>query len=150
MKSPCKTVLAWLIGGVAGVCGNALVCAAPFAHAETTSIPAIEHQGRVDYVSGGVSLDESTALRAQASKWPLTMEFIGAGGEYLSDVKVVLLNSQDQIVLDTLAQGPYLLVRVPPGNYTARVTHTGQSQSRQFNVAGQGGTRLRFTWVKQK
>lgn len=150
MRSTRKTASAWIAACAFGALGASAVCTPAFAQSDATALPAIQHQGSVDYVSGGVGLDESKALRAQASKWPLTMEFIGPGSEYMSDVKVTLTNSKGETVLDTTAQGPYLLARIPPGNYTAHVTHAGQDQSRQFNVAGQGGSRLRFTWMTQK
>lgn len=40
-------------------------------------LPQIQHQGSIDYVSGGVGLDESTALKQAARTWPLALRFTG-------------------------------------------------------------------------
>src|SRR5271163_3210188 len=66
-------------------------CAVPFAaHAQddTGGLPQPLHQGDVTFVTGGVGLDESQALRTEAPRWPLSMRFTGAGADYLADVHV--------------------------------------------------------------
>lgn len=77
-------------------------------------LPDVQHHGDVGFVSGGVGLDESTAFQRSESSWPLALRFTGAGGEYLSDVHVSVLDAQGGEVLKTDARGPYMLVRLKP------------------------------------
>src|SRR5215469_4507634 len=50
-------------------------------------LPQVQQQGGVEFVSGGVGLDESKALQAARSQWPLSLRFTGSNAEYLADVR---------------------------------------------------------------
>ena len=112
-----------------------------------TGMPQVDHQGDVSFVSGGVGLDESHALQRAAHQWPLSMRFTARTGEYLADVHV-RISGRGSDVLDTTSRGPYMLVRVPPGRYTIRVSHNGMEQTRTVNVRGNGSARASFTWQR--
>ncbi|GEM_PF-5708999 len=38
-------------------------------------LPPLQTVGAVSYLNGGIGLDESNALKAEGSKWPLTLVF---------------------------------------------------------------------------
>lgn len=112
-------------------------------------MPQIQHQGSVSYVSGGVGLDESTALKSAAHRWPLAMRFTGPTSDYLSDVHVRILGAGGASMLAADSQGPYMLVKLPPGRYTVHARYKDQEQTRAVTVTGKPGARADFHWNMQ-
>ncbi|MGI4813167.1 MAG: carboxypeptidase regulatory-like domain-containing protein [Janthinobacterium lividum] len=109
-------------------------------------MPETQQQGDVSFVSGGVGLDESHALRAAAGHWPLSLQFIGPGREYVSDVRVRITDGQGNEVLNTDSHGPYMLVRLHPGHYTIHAKHGDAEQTRTVDVSGAGSAKASFSW----
>ena len=100
-------------------------------------LPPEQIQGKVSYITGGVGQEEAAAMRLQAPRFPLSLEFIKAAkpnAEFLSGVNVTIKDQQGQTVLSTVSEGPILLARVPPGKYTVTVLAQEQGQAKQRNV----------------
>ena len=112
-------------------------------------MPPIQHEGSVSYVSGGVGLDESTALKSAAHQWPLALRFTGPTADYLADVHVKIFGASNDQVLATDAKGPYMLVKLPPGRYTVHATYKDQEQTRAVSVSSKPGARADFHWNTQ-
>lgn len=112
-------------------------------------MPQIQHQGSVEYVSGGVGLDESTALKRAASHWPLALRFTGPTADYLSGVHVSIGGAGDTATLDAESNGPYMLVKLPPGRYTVHARYKDQEQTRTVTVSSHPGAHADFHWNTQ-
>ncbi|HEX7685856.1 MAG TPA: carboxypeptidase-like regulatory domain-containing protein [Trinickia sp.] len=112
-------------------------------------MPQVQHQGDVSYVSGGVGSDESTALKSAQHQWPLAMRFTGPGGDYLADVHVRIVGPHDAEVLKADSRGPYMLVKLPPGQYTVHARYKDEDQTRRVNVTKRPGARADFRWNMQ-
>lgn len=112
-------------------------------------MPQVQHQGDVAYVSGGVGIDESTALKSAARSWPLALRFTGPGADYLADVHVRIVGPQDAELLKVDSRGPYMLVKLPPGRYTVHARYKDEDQTRQVNVGKTPGARADFHWNMQ-
>lgn len=116
----------------------------------TTGLPTVREQGGVSYLSGGIGLDQSGAIRAEARHWPLELMFVRANGEYLADVGVRITDRKGNDVLNTRARGPYMLVRLRPGTYTVNASvDGGRSQKRTVTIANGGHARANFSWAAQ-
>jgi len=111
-----------------------------------TGMPQEQRQGDVTYVSGGVGLDESTALRRAQRQWPLTLRFTGPESAFVANVAVRIVDAKGATVLDTTSKGPYMLVRLRPGRYTVHASYSGVDRSRTVTVAGNGSARASFAW----
>ncbi len=109
-------------------------------------MPQSERQGDVEYVSGGVGLDESKALQGAQRQWPLSLRFTGPTAEFLADVRVQITDAHGNNVLDTTSRGPYMLVRLRPGRYTVHASHNGVDKSSSVTVSGNGSARAAFVW----
>lgn len=109
-------------------------------------MPQVQQQGGVEFVSGGVGLDESKALQAARSRWPLSLRFTGRNAEFLADVHVQIVDAHGASVLDTTSRGPYMLVRVRPGRYTVHVSHNGINKTSAVTVGSNGSARASFIW----
>ncbi|MEM5340949.1 carboxypeptidase regulatory-like domain-containing protein [Paraburkholderia azotifigens] len=112
-------------------------------------LPQVQQQGDVSFTSGGVGLDESKALLAAQSQWPLSLRFTGPGSDYLSDVKVKIVDSHGGSVLDTTSRGPYMLVRLRPGRYTVHAAYKDNDQTKPVNIPAKGTAKAAFYWGTQ-
>lgn len=113
------------------------------------ALPEMQHQGSVEFVSGGIGSDQSMAFKEAMSKFPLAMTFdeLEQGkGDYLANVKVMIHDGHGATVLDTTAQGPFLLVKLPEGKYQVKATFKDETQTRDVMVGKKGSEHLMFTW----
>jgi hypothetical protein len=113
-----------------------------------TGMPPTEQQGDVSFVSGGVGLDESTALRRARRQWPLSLLFTGPQSAYVANVKVQITGANNASVLDTTSHGPYMLVRLPPGRYTVNATYSDVTRRQTVNVRGNGSAHATFSFPR--
>ena len=113
------------------------------------ALPAEKSSHGAAYVSGGIGLDESTALKAARADFPLTVEiFATADGrnEYTAAVPLTITRPGGEVVFDSMTEGPYTLIKLPPGSYVVKATHGGKAQARQVRIGAQGGARASFVF----
>lgn len=112
-------------------------------------LPPVQQQGSVQYVSGGIGLDESEAMKAAAKDYPLALTFAAqrdGQADYVANVAVTISDAHGKSVLQTTAEGPYMLVKLPAGNYKISATYNGQAQQREVSVQNTGTARAVFEW----
>lgn len=97
----------------------------------------------VPYVSGGVGLDEREAMQGMASQYNLKLEFALSEGNYLGDVRVTL---RGPVSLDAVSEGPWFLVRVPPGTYSVTAESAGMAKTQSVTVGKDGQKTVVFRW----
>lgn len=88
--------------------------------------------GAVPFTSGGVGETERAQMDEASRAYNLRVVMARPTGEYLSGVRVNIHNAQGAAILSTVTEGPWLLVRLPPGTYTVQAA-TGD-QTRQAAV----------------
>ncbi|MEF9964139.1 MAG: carboxypeptidase regulatory-like domain-containing protein [Comamonas sp.] len=105
---------------------TAVLCAALLsatgAHAQH---PALQKAGDLQYVCGGIGIDESTAMRAAMKDYPLSLLFATQSGDYLAKIQVVIEGEKGAQVGQFEAQGPVCLVRLDAGRYTVKASAEG-------------------------
>ncbi|MES2104872.1 MAG: carboxypeptidase regulatory-like domain-containing protein [Pseudomonadota bacterium] len=138
---------------LAGAIAVAGVVAAQGAYAGTgdsgSGLPAVTHQGSAVFLSGGIGLDESIAMQRAARNYSLEMEFLDRAvprDEYTANVHVKVENAQHAVVLDTVAQGPFLLARLPDGHYRVQASQAGVSKQQDV-VLKDGGPQQKLVFV---
>jgi hypothetical protein len=100
----------------------------------------------VTFVSGGVSSDAVDRLRSMERDFNLKMVFALSNGEYLADVRVQVVDPANRVVLDTLAEGPWLLAKLPAGSYQVNATYGRATERRLVAVAPASLKTLDFRW----
>lgn len=115
--------------------------------AAPTGMPTVKQAGNISYVTGGVGLDESHALRAAAPQWPLELLFAGPGSDYLSDVHVDVTGGGGSVFQAT-ADGPYMLVKLPPGDYVVHASYKGNEKTQAIKIGG-AHQKASFRWTTQ-
>ncbi|MBK8752711.1 MAG: carboxypeptidase regulatory-like domain-containing protein [Candidatus Competibacteraceae bacterium] len=112
-------------------------------------------QVRIDqgirYITGGVGEGERAELNALSNQFNLRLMFAMQGsGEYLSAVRVNILDSHGGSVLSVESKGPWFLAQLPPGDYVVEASATDQAsqqpQRKTAHIEGSGQSRLDFYW----
>lgn len=117
--------------------------------APLSALPATQKQGEISYLSGGIGLTEANAIKHVAKRYPLELEFVLKAkpkDEYLADVKVNIKDAHGKVVLDTTADGPFLLAQMPAGKYTISADRDGKVEHRRIEIAAKEHQRLVFAW----
>jgi hypothetical protein len=119
-------------------------CVAPATAATQTPsgawIDLTPHQyNGMSAVSGGITIDESTAAKRMAPQYPLRVVLSGRGGAYQVADRMTVLRG-DRVMAEIADAGPWLLMDMPPGRYTLRGEFEGRTLTRTVNVGGTGTT----------
>lgn len=81
--------------------------------------------------SGGVGADE----REAAPRGDLKVILSQSNGKYITDCEVAIYDENGEAVLKTLAEGPWVIIDLPAGNYSVvAMRFNGQVQSTRFSV----------------
>lgn len=112
-------------------------------------------QARTDqgirYISGGVGEGERTELNSLSDQFNLRLLFAMQGsGEYLSAVRVNILDKQGTSVLNIESKGPWFFAQLEPGDYIVEASATDQGQPlahrQTTHIEGSGQSKLDFYW----
>jgi len=105
-----------------------------------------QQQNGINYLSGGIGLDESRAIQ-QSAGYNLHMTFaVGAQNLYTSDVDLVVQKATGQPVLNLNQIGPLVYAQLPPGKYTVVATRNGEVRRDVANVGSGAASNLVFHW----
>ncbi|MDD2811233.1 hypothetical protein [Rhodoferax sp.] len=114
-----------------------------------TNLPPVHRSGNIEYMTGGVGVDESTAIQSASRKWPLTLEFAIKDKEradFAADVNVVVSDAKNHSALHVKSGGPFVLARVKPGKYMVAATLAGKTLQKQVVVTSGAPTKVEFLW----
>ena len=112
-------------------------------------MPPLKTQGAVQYVTGGIGEAEYVSMRQAQCKFPLALEFARKAAHhdtYIADVEVSVTDEAGRSVLAVRSDGPYLLAKLPDGEYTVRATYFGHTLERTVKVAAHASARTVFVW----
>ena len=115
-------------------------------------LPALQHYGSVEYLTGGFGQDESTALKEAMEQYPLALTFASSAegrSAYVSGVRVVIRDRDDVTVLNVESEGPYLLARLPAGQYQIFATYRHKTLPRHITLSSSETTRVVFDWPRE-
>lgn len=115
-----------------------------------SNLPSTQQLGQVTYLSGGIGLDQSEAIKQVMKDYSLTLTFVGTtrnGNEYLAGVPVVITDAHGQTVLDVASAGPYVLAMLPDGRYTIAATYRGKTERRTVSISTTQHVRQVLSWV---
>lgn len=127
----------------------AMMFATPAFSADSSALPAEVVQGNVRYVSGGVGEQAAAAFKQAAAKYPLELLFAQKASPndvYLAGVKVTVRDRAGKVVLDAVADGPYLLATMPAGRYQVEADHEGVVKRQAVEIVSGKHQRVVFVW----
>jgi hypothetical protein len=146
-----KTALALIFFGIVGSPGFAQSNPDPsFANG---TLPSLQSQGQIEFLSGGIGKEQSDAILGEGRSWPLMLELAqgdAPDAAYISDVQVTIKDRSGNTVLDTVTEGPYLLVRLPPGKYAIEASYESITRHRDVTIAKEGNRKITLLWPAGK
>jgi hypothetical protein len=114
-------------------------------------LPAATTIGSINYLSGGIGLDQSVAMKLAAPSYPLELVFVVKAGmreQYTSDIDVKVSDRSGKVVVDTVSNGPFLLANLPDGNYQIEAINDGILKIQQVVVKKGVHRRVVFAWTE--
>jgi hypothetical protein len=116
---------------------------------EAATLPPVQRNGQVEYLSGGVGKDEAAVIERTSRQWPLTLKFAVKDKprvHFAADVEVTVRDAKGQTALQTTSDGPFLLAKLPAGKYVIVATLAGKSLNKQVLVKHGQATKALFMW----
>jgi hypothetical protein len=122
------------------------------AHAIDSQLPPERQAGRASYVSGGVGEGESQRFEAAFKRYPLIVQLFensGAHDEYTADAMVKISDAKGRVVLHEKADGPFMLVRLPAGDYRIAASLKGHDLAEHtVHVTDSGHAKTTFVFPR--
>ena len=106
----------------------------------------VRHFDGTAYVTGGMGLDERSALEEAAREYNLKLSCAMTGGKYVADVRVVIRDASGRTVLDAATDGPWLFAKLPAGSYRIFATFGGVTHQRTVELSGSRQTVVNLFW----
>lgn len=100
----------------------------------------------IRYVSGGVGDASLEQLSRRVGEFNLKLVFALKSGEYLADVRVVITDGKGRARVETTAEGPWLLARLPAGEYRVAARHAGKTFEQSVTVGARALRVVSFRW----
>jgi len=132
-----------------GVASLLIAAGVQTALAAPTSLPPVQRSNDITYLSGGIGIDQSTAIKDAMHGYPLVLEFAektNAGNEYLAGIPVQIADAHGKVLLNTDSQGPFMLMSLPDGRYTVTASYKGKQERATVNIAPSGHAHEMFVW----
>jgi len=112
---------------------------------ETDSeLPPLQHQGNINFVTGGIGDDERTFLESVRKNYNLHILNSGHDGAFVSDAKVSILDKKGEEVLTSDA-GPIFYAQLPKGKYTI-VENNGTVEQKKTVTVPDRKADVSFIW----
>ncbi len=109
----------------------------------------IQTTGGVTYVSGGVGADSIDRLSALSKDFNLKLVFALNSGDYVSGVGVAISDAAGKSLLSTTSDGPWLLTKLPAGNYQIVATFAGTAVTRRATVGTANLSTIDMRWASE-
>lgn len=98
------------------------------------------------FVSGGVGEDSLERMKAASASYNLKLLFAQKDGHFIADVAVTVKDAGGGKVLDAVAEGPWFLAKLAPGNYEVTASYEGKSFTRATTIPASGQREIVFRW----
>lgn len=109
--------------------------------------PVAQSVNGIQYMSGGIGIDEIDAMHSAVKEYNLIMQFQVKGtGAFISDVDVSILNKSGKEIFSTKSEGPCLFVNLPTGTYKVKADFNGKTLTKPGVVRKNHRTELYFYW----
>jgi len=129
---------------------SCIVCAGFVSGASFAQLPPSKTQGPLTFITGGIGSDESGAMFAAAKQWPLLIEMSeidrSGRGVWIAGVDIRVLNAQQQTILETVCDGPLILLKAPAGQYTVEARYQGKLLKRSVTLKDGDSQKLTLFW----
>jgi len=124
-----------------------------FGNPSFAQLPEVQMRPEMSCMMGGIGSDESKALRTEAKKWPLNIEFSEHQGNkdvWISGVSLKIINAKKNTIFEESCNGPLFLAKLAPGTYDVVATYQGIEKKRQIKIMDGKSERIAMNWTLKK
>jgi hypothetical protein len=100
----------------------------------------------IPFLMGGVGEDERLCLEPAENNYNLRLEFALTSGEYLADPTVRIQDASGNELINMVSEGPWLLVKLPAGEYRVTVSREGHETEVRHVRVGESLRTAMFYW----
>ncbi len=127
------------------VVAAALCAGCTYAFAQAP-LPQPQTERGIQFLNGGAGDEEITAIKAAMKDYSLALLFSRTGGEYVANVAVTIKDAKGATVFEAPSAGPWLLVKLPPGQYAVAASYRDQAKTQPVRVDRAAKTPVSFVW----
>ena len=109
-------------------------------------LPEIQNKGGIAYVSGGVGEEERAWLDELSGRFNLKVTMALQEGSYLSNIRLRIYDQNGQLLLNTVANGPWFFADLPAGAYTIDAEGLGRSITKTVKLGATVQSKVLFAW----
>ena len=112
-------------------------------------VPDAKYSAGIAYISGGVGLEDSEAILAEAKQWSVLLELSqleGARSVWIFGAQIKIVNAKQKVIFDAQAEGPYILINLEPGEYVLQATYQGVEQRRNISLKPSQSQKIAISW----
>ncbi|QWE08286.1 carboxypeptidase-like regulatory domain-containing protein [Polynucleobacter ibericus] len=112
-------------------------------------IPDTNYSQGVSYITGGIGESETVAILAEAKQWPLLLEMSqieNGRGIWISGASIKVTNAKKEVIFEALADGPYMLINLVPGDYVIDATYQGVTQKKALSIKADAPQKISLFW----
>lgn len=106
---------------------------------------AQETDAGIMYMTGGVGTESRAIMDIAADNYNLKVVVASTTGAYLADAMVTIEDAAGRKVLETMTDGPWLLVKLPVGDYRVMAAIDDRRETRKVSVSSRLKT-VFFHW----
>lgn len=106
---------------------------------------AMETDTGIMYMTGGVGMESRASMDMAADHYNLKVVVASTSGAYLADALVTIKDAAGKQVFETMADGPWLLVKLPKGTYRVMAAIDDRQKIRKVSVSSRLKT-IFFHW----
>lgn len=113
---------------------------------QAQSLPTVKTFLGVEYVTGGIGIEEEQALAEMAKEYTLKVVTALTCGDYLNKINLLIEDKDGNIVLETVTDGPILYANLQPGKYTVSASAYGEEYKKPLTTKAGRQKQLVFYW----
>ena len=103
----------------------------------------------IPFATGGVGIGERAAMSKIEKNYNVRIVFAVRSGAYLANIKTVVSDPNRKVLLNLMANGPWVFVKVPPGKYKVTATCYTDSKAKEITV-GNAPISVLFHWSNKE
>jgi hypothetical protein len=110
---------------------------------------AQQPEPEVTFISGGIGESELEMMQGRAKDFSLEFVFVQKlkqKEEFLANVNLKIQDAHQNIVVDTVTDGPYLFVNLPKGKYAVTAEYGGEIKRQKVYVSTKKHQKVVFWW----
>jgi len=107
---------------------------------------AMETDNGIMYMTGGLGIESRAQMDKAADRYNLKVVVASTSGAYLADAMITIKNAVGKVVLKTITDGPWLMVKLPKGTYSVMAAIDDHQKTRKVSVS----SHLKTIWLHWK